>query len=467
MLRTGSVRPGRTTPNSLRPVSEASTGARRNHSGWVKALIVIASLLTVVAIFSAWLQRQALDTDEWVSTSGKLLDQSEIRDALSTYAIDQLYANVNVENELKSVLPSDLKPLSGPASSGLREVAVQGAEQVLTTSRFQDAWKKTNTVAHRTLIEVIEDKGQFVGTASGTVTLRLRPLIIQVADEVGLGGDVASKIPADVGNIQVLSSDDLGLAQTVAKLIDGIALLTTLLVLAMFALAIYLAAGYRWIAVLGVGIGLIAASAVVLILRSVGGNVVVDQLAAADVRPAADQAWSVGTSLLKSIALSTIQYGVFFMLAAWLASPARSALAVRRFLAPVLREYPAAVAGVLGLVAFIWVVSGADSTRQLLLRLGLVAMAAAGVVALRKRAIEEVPDATLGDLPGRVRERVSSAWMNRGKLMPSAPAAAEPVPEPVDLRLERLERLGALHERGVLTDDELAAEKTAILEDRG
>jgi hypothetical protein len=445
-------------------VSEGSAPARRNHSGWVKALVVIASLLTVVAIFSAWVQRQALDTGEWVNTSGKLLDQSEIRDALSTYAVDQLYANVNVEREVKGVLPTDLKPLSGPASSGLRELAVQGAQQALSTSRFQDAWKQANTVAHRTLIKVVEDKGEFVGTGGGAVTLRLRPLIIQVADEVGLGSDVATKIPADVGNIEVLSSDQLGLAQTIVKLINGIALATTILVLVLFGLAIYLSNGYRWITVLGVGIGLIVAGAVVLILRTVGGNVVVDQLAATDIQPAAHQAWSVSTSLLKSIALGTIEYGVFFMIAAWLASPARSALAVRRFLAPVLREYPAAVGGVLGLVALIWVLSGADSSRQLLLRLGLVAMAAAGVVALRRRAIEESPEATVGDMPERVKERVSSAWSNRGRLLPTPAAPSEPTPEPEDRRLERLERLADLHERGILTDDELAAEKTAILE---
>lgn len=448
-------------------MSEASPPSRRNHGGWVKALVVFGSLLTVVAIFSAWVQRQALDTGEWVSTSGKLLEQSEIRDALSIYAVDQLYANVNVEKEVKGVLPSELKALSGPASSGLRELGVKGAEQVLGTARFLGVWKQANEVAHRSLISVIEDKGVAVGTGGGTVTLRLRPLIIQVANELGLGNDVASKIPADVGNIEVLSSSQLGLAQTIAKLINGIALATTILVLAMFGLAIYLSAGYRWITVLGVGIGLILAGAVVLILRSVSGNVVVEQLAAADVQPAAHQAWSVATSLLKTIALSTITYGVFFMIAAWLASPARSALAVRRFLAPVLREYPAAVAGVLSLVALIWVLSGAASSRQLLLRLGLVAMAGAGAFALRKRAIEEAPDATLGEMPERVKERVSSAWGNRGKLLGSGSGPAAPAPEPEDLRLERLERIAALHDRGVLTDDELAAEKAAILKDRG
>ncbi|MGZ8666653.1 MAG: hypothetical protein ACXWZM_06035, partial [Solirubrobacterales bacterium] len=417
-------------------------------------------------IFAAWIQRQVLDTGEWVNTSNKLLDQSEIRDALSNYAVDQLYENVDVAKELKGVLPGDLKDLSGPASTGLRQLAVQGAEEVLGTARFQDAWEQANTAAHRTLIKVIEDEGQFVGTEEGNVTLRLRPLIIQLSDEVGLGGDVADKVPADVGNIKVLSSDELGLAQTIAKLINGIALATTILVFVLFGLAIYLSAGYRWVTVLGVGVGLIIAGLLVLILREVAGNVIVDQLAAPDVQPAAEQAWGVSTSLLKSISWSTIYYGAFFMIAAWLASPARSAFAVRRFIAPVLKEYPAVVGGVLGLIALIWVASGADSGRQLLLRLGLVAMAAAGVVALRRRAIEETPDATLGNLPERVREGVATAWSKRDRLIPSNDRSPSPPSDAEDRKLERLERIAALHERGVLTEEEMTAEKTAILEGR-
>jgi hypothetical protein len=450
-------------------VSEASATGRRNRSGWVKALVVAGSVLAVVAIFSAWVQRQALDTHEWVNTSSKLLDKSEIRDALANYAVDQLYENVDVAQELKGILPGETKKIAGPAASGLREVAVQGAGEVIGTSRFQDAWEQANTVAHRALIKVVEDKGRFVGTGEGNVTLRLRPLIVQVADEVGLGSDVASKIPADVGNIKILSSNELGLAQTIVRLVNGIALATTILVLVLFGLAIYLSAGYRWITVLSVGVGLIIAGLLVLILRSVGGNIVVDQLADPDVQSAADQAWSVSTSLLRSIAISTIEYGVFFMLAAWLASPARSALATRRFLAPVLKEYPAVVGGVLGLIALIWVAAGADSGRQLLLRLGLVAMAAAGVVALRRRAIEEAPDATLGNVPERIREGASSLWSKRDRLLPSrdaSPGAGAAPPGPEDRKLERLERLADLHERGVLTDEELTAEKTAILEER-
>jgi hypothetical protein len=46
---------------------------------------------------------------------------------------------------------------------------------------------------------------------------------------------------------------------------------------------------------------------------------------------------------------------------------------------------------------------------------------------------------------------------------PPAPAAAAPAPDPMDAKMAELEKLGRLHESGVLTDEEFAAEKAKIL----
>jgi hypothetical protein len=51
--------------------------------------------------------------------------------------------------------------------------------------------------------------------------------------------------------------------------------------------------------------------------------------------------------------------------------------------------------------------------------------------------------------------------------MPPAPGSGEEAPTAVlgdeDLRLQRLERLAALRDKGVLTDEEFAAEKSRLL----
>jgi len=434
-------------------VADAGTPPGQRHKGLVKALVVVGLLLTVVACFAIWAERQALTTDDWVNTSGRLLENEQIRNALATYSVDQLYANVDVNAELEKALPKNFKQLSGPASTGLRSLATTGAQKVLATSRFLQLWKNANRTAHETLINIIDDKGNVVSTSGGEVDLKLRPLIIQVSNQLGLGGNIADQLPPDAGNLKILRSDQLGLAQTIAKVIRGLALVTTLLALALFALAIYLSRGYRWITVLGVGIGLILVGVVVLILRDVAGNVVVDQLASDIAKPAGDAAWSIGTSLLASIARTIIVFGGFFVIAAWLASPHRSSVATRRALTPVLRDYPVAVWAVLGVVGLIYVLTGIDSTRALLLRLVLLAMAGVGVYELRRTSIADFPDATLSEVPERFRVRASSMWRGRQRTQP----------EPQDRKLERLERLASLHERGVLSDEEFEAEKAAVM----
>jgi hypothetical protein len=434
-------------------VAKAGSPAGPAHRGLVKALVVIGSVVTLIACFSAWAERQALTTDDWVDTSGRLLGSDAIRSGLANYAVDQLYSNVNVSAQLEKVLPKNFKPLAGPASTGLRSVAVDGVERALATSRFQALWKNANRAAHRTLINIIENRSSAVSTNNGEVDLKLRPLIDQAAAQLGLPSNIIQKLPPDAGNLRILKSDQLSLAQTIARLIRGIALISSLLALALFALAIYLSRGYRWITVLGVGIGLIAVGVVVLILREVAGNVVTQDLATESARPAADAAWSIGTSLLASIAKAIIVYGIFFIVAAWLASPHRSSAAARRAITPVLRDHQVVVAAVLGTIALIWMLSGLDSTRAILTRLVLVAMAAVGLYQLRRRCVADFPDATLGEVPQRMRVRAASIWRGRQRARP----------EPLDRRLERLERLTALHERGALSDEEFEREKAEAM----
>ena len=49
----------------------------QRHRIKVRILVVLASFLAFLAIFTGWVDRQVLDTDEWVDTSGRLLEDEE------------------------------------------------------------------------------------------------------------------------------------------------------------------------------------------------------------------------------------------------------------------------------------------------------------------------------------------------------------------------------------------------------
>ncbi|MDX6595424.1 MAG: hypothetical protein QOI72_806, partial [Solirubrobacterales bacterium] len=189
----------------------------------VKGLVILGSVLAFLSVFAIWTERQALNTDDWVSTSDRLIQNPTIRGAVSEYLVDQLYENVDVEAELKDILPGDTKELAGPAAGGLRQVAGSGAEKVLETSTAQTLWEDANRSAHEQLVSVLEDKGEAVSTTEGNVSLNLGSLLTNLASQVGIGQNLAEKLPPNAGQIQILHSDELKTAQNIAIAIKGLA----------------------------------------------------------------------------------------------------------------------------------------------------------------------------------------------------------------------------------------------------
>jgi Short C-terminal domain len=470
----------------------------------VKGLVVLASVLAFLSVFAIWIERQALNTDDWVSTSSRLIQNQKIRTALSNYLVDQLYENVDVEKELRDILPGDTKELAGPAAGGLRQVAGTGAEKVLETGTAQGFWEDANRTAHEQLIAVLENKKEAVETANGEVTLNLGSLLTNLAKQVGIGQNLAEKLPPDAGQIKILKSEQLKTAQNIAVAIKGSALILSLLTFLVFALAMYLTKGGRWVTVLFSGVGLIAAGLAVIVARHIAGGIIIDQLVKTEsVKPAAEAAWGIATSLMVSIAATVIVVGALFVAAGWLASPNKAAKTSRRAIAPVLRDYAPWVYTGVAVIFAIYLLSASNvGLRTFLTTLVVAGMAAFGVHELRRQTEEEFPDASLAGVFGSTRERMVSAYRDSGigekvgeqasKLrlpevrMPErrdeeggapGPAGAggveggEPptheaptsVLDQEDARLARLERLGDLRDKGILTDDEFAAEKARIL----
>src|SRR3954451_14340959 len=310
----------------------------------VKGLVAVGSLLAFLSVFAIWVERQALNTDDWVQTSDKLIQDKTIRAALSDYLVDQLYANVDLEKEFEEKLPGETKEFAGPLSGVVRSVAPDGVEKVLETQTAQDLWEDANRSAHEQLVEVLEDKKQAVSTEEGEVKLQLGSLVTNLADQIGVGASLAEKLPPDAAEVTILRSDQLKTAQNITVALKGLAIVLSLLTFVAFGIAIYLSRDERWVTVLFCGVGLIAAGFAVIVAREVAGGIVVGQLVTNEsVRPAADQAWTIATSLMTSVATTVIVVGVLFGIAGWLASPTGSAKSARRYVAPGLRECPAYV----------------------------------------------------------------------------------------------------------------------------
>jgi hypothetical protein len=289
--------------------------------------------------------RQALNTDNWVDTSTRLVKNEEVRSQLSDYLASQLFANVDVAGELREALPPRLAPLATAAAGGLQQLAPQVAERLFATPRFQALWEAANRKAHESLLKVLNGGDSTVSTENGEVTLRLAPVLAEIGEGSGVGGTLVSKLPPEAGEITILKSDELSLAQEVANILRKLPVVLTLAALLCFALAVFLSPRRRE-TLRSVGFAFVIAGLLSLGLRGFAGTYVVSGLSkTTSVEPAVDAVWSIGTSMLVTIATSAIVFGLLVALAAFLAGPTRAAVTIRRHIAPYARQSPAGLWG--------------------------------------------------------------------------------------------------------------------------
>lgn len=431
-------------------------------------ILTLAVITGVIAVLSTWVKREALDSGNWTDTSSKLLADPPIREALGAFLVNQLFTGVDVAGQLRSALPPQTQALAGPASAGLRELAGRAAPELLARPRVQDVWRAANRAAHAQLIRILNGGGPALSTNQGEVVLDLHSLVEQLAVTLGVeqqaaavGNKLEGRLPPNSGRLVIMRSDQLKTAQDIAKLIRNVSIVFTVLSLALFALAIALARDRRRLALRGTGWCFFGVGIGVLLVRRVAGNQILDGLVQAEsVKQAAHDAWVIGTSLLHAIALALVIYGLLLVAAAWLAGPSRPALAVRRALAPSLRDHPLRVYGAAAgvyLLVLLW--GPTPAFRNLIPILLIAALLVLGIELLRRQAASEFPDARSGEAMQRLRDWIDE---RRGRHAPE-PLAEAAAAGGNGARLSRLERLASLHDSGALTDDEYRAEKGLLL----
>jgi hypothetical protein len=329
----------------------------RPHRILVTTLIWATTVLAVLGIFAVWANRQVLNPDNWANTSTQLLQNEKVRTALSAYLVNQLYANVNVEQELASRLPPQLQPLAGPVSGALRNVATSAAQRLLANGQVQDLWRSVNRAADKALVAIVNGQKGVASVDNGEVTLNLAAVVASLAQQLGLP-DISSKLPPSVATLVVLRSNQLKAVQDGGQVLKGLALVLTILVPLLYALAIFLARGWRRQTLMRVGLAIVLAGVIVFLGRTLIVSGVTSSLVKVESnRPAAHAVLTIATSTLVEIASAFVIVGIPLMLAAWFAGPSRWATRARQAIAPVMLEHAAwafgAVAVALALI-FLW-----------------------------------------------------------------------------------------------------------------
>ena len=511
---------------------------QRRHRGAVWSLIVLASLVLVVSIVANWVQSQLLDTNQVKSTTDQILADTDVQQALATYSVDQLYANVDVQGQIQNQLPSAAKPLALPVAAATRQLATNAAERALASPQVQGLVSNLIARAHADFVSLIRNKDAYVSNTGGNVTLDYGTVVADLATRLGVNPQTISKIqglvqsfttdlkqslttaqtriasvrttlsqvqagtlsptlrqnllalnqsaaqlqakiaglqttitgvqgqvPAQLqarlaqlqgrlsqagarataleertaavlkdpsqanvqalqaslatlqsristllnrqavqtpGQVVLMRSDQLSGLQTLVGLLRNLGFVLPVLALLLYVAALYLAQGWRREALIAAGGGIVLATVFILLLRRLLGNGV-DSLAASEtVKPAITSVWDIISAGLRQRTLVILAIGVAFIAGGALAGPGRHEVAVRRFLAPYLRDHPVAVYAVVAVLFLIWLsfIPGINNLGQVLVIVALAALAVVGIEILRRQAAREFPPGSSTSRPG-------------------------------------------------------------------
>jgi hypothetical protein len=523
--------PGPVPEPSGKPAHGGSGGPNRKHRhrALVWPLIVLASVVLVLSIIANWVQREALDTNQIKNTTDQILADQDVQQALATFTVDQLYANVDVQGQIQNELPSAAKPLALPVSAATRQLATNAAERALASPQVQNLVSTAIARAQQQFVSLIENKDAYVSTTGGNVTLEYGSIVADLATRLGVDPATISKLQGLVqsftqdlrqslttaqarinsargalaqlqagtltpalkqnlkdlhknatelqakiasleqaikgvqgqvpdqlkgrlsqlkgrlskadarlttlkqrtaavlnnpsqanvqtldaslasaqtriktlldrqalqtpGQLVLMSSNQLSGLQKLVSLLRNLGFVLPIVALVLYLAALYLAKGWRREALIAAGGGIVVATIFILLLRRLIGNGV-DSVAASDtVKPAITSVWDIISAGLRQRALFVLAIGVAFIGGGLLAGPGRHEVAVRRFVAPYLRDHPVAVYAVVAVLFLLWLsfIPGINNLGQVLVIVVLAALAVLGIEILRRQAAREFP----------------------------------------------------------------------------
>jgi hypothetical protein len=360
----------------------------------VGILIGLASVMVLVGVVAIWLNTVVYDTPTWRATSQEIIQDPAMQTQVSKYVVDQLYNSATVQNNVAGALPPQLKGFAPAVTSGLHQVAVGASERLLATTPVQNLFVTASVEAHDAFVRLIDNQAKFAKLNNGQVTLDLHPVLLQVADKAGFGAAAQNNLAPTAGQIDVMNSNQLSNVQTAVRIVHAISDWALVIVVVLFAAAIWLAQGYRRRALLWSAIGILVATLVLIFVRRILGENIVNALVSdVAVRPALITAWYIGTNVIGTINLTLLIVAILLVIGVWLSGAGRMSTSVRKRLAPWLVK-PLYAFGIPAVVLLILIVWGPLPVFQKVIPVIIIAvLAAVGIEALRRQTIAEHPQA--------------------------------------------------------------------------
>jgi uncharacterized BrkB/YihY/UPF0761 family membrane protein len=255
----------------------------------------------------------------------------------------------------------------------------------------QAAWVEAVSTAQSRLLRLLDDRSTVIKTEGGVVVLDLKPLVVQLGDQIAIVNNIAGRLPPGSAQITIMKADQLKTAQRITHILKVVGSFFWLVPLLLFACAIWLGRGRRRRILRQSAIGALIAGFLVLVIRKLAGSYVTTHLVASEsLRPAVRDAWGIVTQLLADGAWTLIFAAGVALVGVWLAGETKSGRAARRKIAePLARPELAFGAVVAFVILLVWWGPTPQAHRWYLV-LAATVILAVGVEALRRQSAREV-----------------------------------------------------------------------------
>ncbi|MEW1637081.1 hypothetical protein AB0469_23745 [Streptomyces sp. NPDC093801] len=321
----------------------ASVRHRRLRYAGASVLLLLALLLSPVAVVSAWVDDTITDTDRYVQTVAPLADEPAVQNAVNDKLTARVVANVDVkaitEALGRALKQADAPPLvveksqalEGPLKSAITSAVHAVVAKVVASDQFETVWTEANRRAQAAVVNVLTGEGSSAVASKGdTIVLDLGTLTDQLKQRLtDAGFEKASAIPEVDKQIPLLKVDKLNKAQDAMRLLNVVGVWLPVVALALAALAIWCAPAHRvWLMATAVGVGVMMG--VLLVALAVARRIYLDSVPPQTLPPdAAAVIYDTMVRFLRESARTLIVVAVVTLLAAYLYGPGRGARVVR------------------------------------------------------------------------------------------------------------------------------------------
>ncbi|MFF5446462.1 hypothetical protein [Streptomyces sp. NPDC012888] len=321
----------------------AAVRHRRLRYTGASLLLLLALLLSPVAVVSAWLANTISDQDRYVQTVAPLADDPAVQGAVSDRLTNRVVANVDVgaitDALQRALQQADAPPLvvdraqdlEGPLRGALTSAVRSVVSKVVTSDQFDTVWTEANRRAQSAVVKVLTGEGTSAVQASGDmIVLDLGTLTDELKTRlVDAGFEKASVIPAVDKQVPLLQIEKLNQAQDAMRLLNVLGGWLPVAVLVLAALAVWAAPAHRvWL--LATAVGLFVMMLLLLVALAVARRIYLDSVPPGALPP--DAAAAVYDTLVRFLRQSTLTLLVLSVvtgLAAYLYGPGRGARVVR------------------------------------------------------------------------------------------------------------------------------------------